>query len=75
MESMQHQVLEVEMPSDDFDPNFTPQTGEQYLQQVVYERRKCPSVVVKPFKRKRLNQSATWKKYFDVSKIIKLIIP
>lgn len=39
------------MPSDGFDPNHEPMDGEQYLQSVVYERTKCPAVVVKPFTR------------------------
>lgn len=54
MDTLQHKVLDFEPPSDDFDPNFIPEDGIQYLQQVVYERNKCPVVVVKP-----LNTSAT----------------
>lgn len=48
MDSLQYKVLEFDMPGDDFDPNFTPEDGLQYLQQVVYERQRCPAVVVKP---------------------------
>lgn len=48
MESMQYKVLEFDLPAEDFDPNFTPENGIQYLQQVVYERERCPAVVVKP---------------------------
>lgn len=48
MDSLQYKVLEFEMPADDFDPNFTPENGMQYLQQVVYERKHCPAVVVRP---------------------------
>lgn len=48
MESMQYKVLEFDMPAEDFDPNFTPENGMQYLQQVAYERKRCPAVVVKP---------------------------
>lgn len=54
MDTLQHKVLDFEPPAEDFDPNFIPEDGIQYLQQVVYERNKCPVVVVKP-----LNPSAT----------------
>lgn len=70
MDTLQHKVLDFEPPADDFDPNFIPEDGIQYLQQVVYERNKCPVVVVKP-----LNPSATasqtdpnaWHKFKTVS--------
>lgn len=54
MDTLQHKVLDFEPPADDFDPNFIPEDGIQYLQQVAYERNKCPVIVVKP-----LNPSAT----------------
>lgn len=67
MDTFQHQVLDFEMPSDDFDPNFTPEDGVQYLQQVVYERKHCPSIVVKPFTNSDCcQQTISWKKYFNV---------
>ena len=34
MESHQQQVLPFIMPGADFDPDFTPENGEQYLQKV-----------------------------------------
>ncbi|XP_066247813.1 protein Gemin2 [Euwallacea similis] len=37
--------VDVQIP-DDFDPNSVPQTGEEYLQHVIYERnKKCPKCV------------------------------
>lgn len=48
MDSLQYKVLEFDMPDDDFDPNFVPENGIQYLQQVAFERNRCPAVVVKP---------------------------
>lgn len=51
MDSFQQPAFSITLPTDDFDPNFVPTDGEQYLQSVVYERNQCPAVVVKPFKR------------------------
>lgn len=48
MDSLQYKVLEFDLPADDFDPNFVPENGVQYLQQVAFERNRCPAVVVKP---------------------------
>lgn len=67
MDTFQHQVLDFEMPTDDFDPNFVPEDGLQYLQQVVFERKRCPTVVVKPLKNTECcPQTISWQKYFDV---------
>lgn len=60
MESFQHKVLDFPMPDDAFDPNFTPEDGTQYLQQVVHERKQCPEVVVKPFVNNIPNGTLTW---------------
>lgn len=48
------------MPDDSFDPNFTPEDGTQYLQQVVHERKHCPTIVVKPFVNNIANQPPSW---------------
>lgn len=48
MDSRQQPAFCFSMPDDDFDPNHEPIDGEQYLQSVIYERNKCPAVVVKP---------------------------
>lgn len=50
MESFQQPAFCFNMPARDFDPNQIPSDGEQYLQSVIFERNKCPAVVVKPFK-------------------------
>ncbi|XP_055385965.1 protein Gemin2 isoform X2 [Condylostylus longicornis] len=49
-DSLQQKALDVPEIDDSFDPNFEPQDGEEYLMKVVYERRTCPAVVVKPLK-------------------------
>lgn len=48
VDTIQKPALAVEPPDENFDPDLTPETGEQYLQQVMYERGKCPVVVVAP---------------------------
>lgn len=52
VESFQQQALEVRQPDSDFDPDFIPQNGEEYLTKVIYERNKCPAVLVKPLRDK-----------------------
>lgn len=54
------------MPDDFFDPNFTPEDGTQYLQQVVHERKHCPEIVVKPFVNQIPNQTLTWNTLLQV---------
>lgn len=44
-----------------FDPNFIPENGEQYLQQVIYERKNCPTVVVRPLKKENISEVTDWK--------------
>lgn len=46
---LQHRAFEIVEPTDDFDPNFKPEDGIQYLQQVAHERSRCPEVVICPF--------------------------
>uniref|UniRef100_A0A182N931 Gem-associated protein 2 n=1 Tax=Anopheles dirus TaxID=7168 RepID=A0A182N931_9DIPT len=46
VDTIQKPALAVEPPDENFDPDLTPETGEQYLQKVMYERGKCPVVVV-----------------------------
>uniref|UniRef100_A0A182QUK7 Gem-associated protein 2 n=1 Tax=Anopheles farauti TaxID=69004 RepID=A0A182QUK7_9DIPT len=46
VDTIQKPALAVEPPDENFDPDVTPETGEQYLQKVMYERGKCPVVVV-----------------------------
>ncbi|XP_062549949.1 protein Gemin2 [Armigeres subalbatus] len=43
---IQKQALAVDPPDEYFDPDLQPETGEQYLQKVIYERKHCPAVVV-----------------------------
>lgn len=68
MESFQQRALGFEMPSSDFDPNRIPEDGEQYLQSVIYERAKCPAVVVKEIVVKQTKSSTqpTWNKILTV---------
>lgn len=54
---IQKQALAVDPPDADFDPELPPETGEQYLQKVIYERKKCPTVVVvRPSPKRRQQQ-------------------
>lgn len=51
---IQKQALAVDPPDEYFDPELQPETGEQYLQKVIYERKHCPAVVVaKPSPKRR----------------------
>ncbi|XP_053688276.1 protein Gemin2 [Sabethes cyaneus] len=43
---IQKLALAVDPPDEYFDPELQPETGEQYLQKVIYERKHCPAVVV-----------------------------
>ncbi|EDS31690.1 survival motor neuron-interacting protein 1 [Culex quinquefasciatus] len=57
---IQKLALAVDPPDEDFDPDLQPETGEQYLQKVMYERKKCPSVVVvRPSPKRRLQASGS----------------
>lgn len=47
IESFQLQALEITPIDDNFDPSKQPQNGEEYLRHMLYERKKCPAVVVK----------------------------
>lgn len=49
MDLLQHRAFQIDVPTDDFDPNFIPEDGIQYLQQVAHERSRCPDVVIRPF--------------------------
>ncbi|KFB48201.1 AGAP005413-PA-like protein [Anopheles sinensis] len=46
VDTIQKPALAVDPPDENFDPDLIPETGEQYLQKVMYERGKCPVVVV-----------------------------
>ncbi|XP_030573191.1 protein Gemin2 [Drosophila novamexicana] len=46
-ETFQLQALEIREPDDNFDPQKPPQTGEEYLMHMLYERKRCPAVVTK----------------------------
>lgn len=71
MESFQQQALGFALPSYDFEPDTNPEDGEQYLQNVFYERSKCPAVVVKPFpvdRKPTVNeQSSIWNRIDEVN--------
>ncbi|KAH8419532.1 hypothetical protein KR222_004605 [Zaprionus bogoriensis] len=46
-ETFQLQALEIREPDEHFDPQKPPQTGEEYLMHMLYERKRCPAVVTK----------------------------
>jgi len=56
VENMQHepeeqtfqlQALEIREPDGNFDPKKPPESGEEYLMHMLYERKRCPAVVTK----------------------------
>lgn len=51
LETFQQQALEIRQPGDNFDPSAPPQNGEEFLMHMLYERKRCPAVVVKPPKK------------------------
>ncbi|KAH8261616.1 hypothetical protein KR044_012295, partial [Drosophila immigrans] len=46
-ESFQLQALEIQEPDEHFDPQKQPESGEEYLMHMLYERKRCPAVVTK----------------------------
>ncbi|XP_059622438.1 protein Gemin2 [Phlebotomus argentipes] len=60
-ESLQQVALAVPPIDDNFDPDATPETGEQYLQQVIFERtRRVPEVVYNHHDRPPDKCGVTW---------------
>ncbi|XP_061397528.1 protein Gemin2 [Musca vetustissima] len=51
LETFQQQALEIRQPGENFDPTAPPQNGEEFLMHMLYERKRCPAVVVKPPKK------------------------
>ncbi|KAH8270068.1 hypothetical protein KR018_003609 [Drosophila ironensis] len=47
VQTFQMQALEIREPDASFDPGKPPQTGEEYLTHMMYERKRCPAVVTK----------------------------
>ncbi|KAH8373479.1 hypothetical protein KR009_010579 [Drosophila setifemur] len=46
-QTFQAQALEIREPDHTFDPRKMPETGEEYLTHMLYERKLCPAVVTK----------------------------
>ncbi|KAH8374080.1 hypothetical protein KR200_011766 [Drosophila serrata] len=46
-QSFQMQALEIREPDANFDPEKPPESGEEYLMHMAYERKRCPAVVTK----------------------------
>ncbi|KAH8332257.1 hypothetical protein KR074_012011 [Drosophila pseudoananassae] len=46
-QTFQLQALEIREPDSNFDPSKPPETGEEYLTHMLYERKRCPAVVTK----------------------------
>lgn len=61
MDSFQQPAFSLSLPPDNFDPTHVPTDGEQYLHSVIYERNKCPAVVVRPLKRDVGKETSTTK--------------
>lgn len=58
-ETFQQQALEITPPGNDFDPTKQPQSGEEYLMHMLYERKQCPAVVVKRPKKLQKNSNTS----------------
>ncbi|CAH0554345.1 unnamed protein product [Brassicogethes aeneus] len=70
-------ALDVELP-DNFDPNSVPQTGEEYLHHVIYERSKCKAWVTAKVDSDKFKHKQTFKINVDenvVPKINKDLLP
>ncbi|KAI8041229.1 hypothetical protein M5D96_005483 [Drosophila gunungcola] len=46
-QTFQLQALEIREPDASFDPKKPPESGEEYLMHMMYERKRCPAVVTK----------------------------
>ncbi|XP_017072170.1 protein Gemin2 [Drosophila eugracilis] len=46
-QTFQLQALEIREPDSNFDPKKPPESGEEYLMHMLYERKRCPAVVTK----------------------------
>jgi len=46
-QTFQLQALEIREPDGNFDPKKAPESGEEYLMHMLYERKRCPAVVTK----------------------------
>jgi len=46
-QTFQLQALEICEPDSSFDPQKPPESGEEYLMHMFYERKRCPAVVTK----------------------------
>ncbi|XP_016984476.2 protein Gemin2 [Drosophila rhopaloa] len=46
-QTFQLQALEIREPDVNFDPKKPPESGEEYLMHMLYERKRCPAVVTK----------------------------
>ncbi|XP_037719093.1 protein Gemin2 [Drosophila subpulchrella] len=46
-QTFQLQALEIREPDGNFDPKKPPESGEEYLMHMLYERKRCPAVVTK----------------------------
>lgn len=58
METFQLQALEIHEPGPDFDPTVAPKDGDEYLTHMLYERKKCPAVMVREPKNCKKNGTA-----------------
>lgn len=57
METFQQPAFTCSTPTKDYDPKQVPIDGEQYLQSVIYERKNCPAVVVRPIQKINTTES------------------
>ncbi|XP_039964187.1 protein Gemin2 [Bactrocera neohumeralis] len=58
METFQQQALEIREPGLDFDPSVAPKDGDEYLMHMLYERKKCPAVMVREPNKCKKNRTA-----------------
>ncbi|XP_043649220.1 protein Gemin2 [Drosophila teissieri] len=64
-QTFQLQALEIREPDSNFDPLKPPESGEEYLMHMFYERKRCPAVVTKRSPKIRNNTGSTTLEMLD----------
>lgn len=60
MESFQQPAFDITESTDEFDPSDIPKDGIEYLRTVMFERERCPAIVVRPLeKAKEMKSTAS----------------
>ncbi|KAH8296345.1 hypothetical protein KR054_004929 [Drosophila jambulina] len=74
-QSFQLQALEIREPDANFDPQKPPESGEEYLMHMAYERKRCPAVVTKRSAKIKDNVGNNSLQMMENVNIMRLTIP